>query len=83
MSLTPTPEELEGWSGVLERRFTAAAQTEDAYAEAARVAHRSACDWINMESKAFGSFRWVCDLLELEPDAVRRQVAKKRSEACA
>lgn len=81
MSLIPTGDELEQWAGVMERRVQAAVQTEDAYAEAARKAHQSACEWINGEAKAIGSFRWACDLLGLEPDAVRRSIAKRRDAA--
>ena len=76
MSLVPTPEELEQWAGVMERRVVAAKQTEDEYAEAARRAHRGAVEWIDNPSWALGSFKWVCDLLDLEPDAVRKQVKR-------
>lgn len=69
-----SPEELEGWAGVLERRFIAAAQSEDAYAMAARAAHKQAVAWIRSDSRGKGSFRFVCDLLDIEPDAVRRQL---------
>ena len=79
MSLFKSPEELEQWAGVLERRFVAAAQTEEAYVEAARTAHHGAVKWVCDDSRVIGSFLWVCDLLELEPDAVRREVAKGRA----
>ena len=76
MSLTPTDDELETWMGVLERRFIAAAQTEAAYADAARIAHRQAVEWIFHDSEIPGGFCWTCALLGLEPDAVRRELGK-------
>ena len=73
-----TDDELAGWAAVLERRFIAAAQTEDAYVAAARKARTEAVLWVGGDSTARGSFLWVCDLLGLEPDAVRRAL---RTEA--
>lgn len=70
--------EVAGWAAVLERRFIAAAQSEEAYVAAARKARREAIAWIADGSTAKGSFMWVCDLLGLEPDAVRRAL---RTEA--
>lgn len=83
MSLLLTPDELEGWAGVLERRFVAASQSEDTYAEGARAAHRGAVAWIKDDSMVKGSFRWVCDALDLEPDAVRRAMFAKVEDKAA
>lgn len=81
MSLIPDAAELDTWRGVLERRFIAAAQSEDSYAAAARKAHREATRWIHGDVKGKGSFLWTCDLLGLEPDAVRRALKTKGAAA--
>lgn len=80
MSLIPDPEELEQWRGFLERRFIAAAQTREDYMTAAGKAHEGAVAWITNDTKEKGSFRWVCDLFGLEPDAVRRAMKERGKE---
>jgi len=77
MSLLLSDDELEGWANVLERRFIAAAQSEEEYAAGARTAHRNALKWMTNNSKIKGGFLWVCDALNLEPDAVRRAMREK------
>lgn len=83
MSVIPTQAETEYWAGVLERRFIAAAQSEDAYAAAARTAHQQAVEWANHDSDIKGGFLWVCDLLGLEPDAVRRAMKVRKEDTKA
>lgn len=68
-----TPEEMEEWAGVLERRFVAAVKTEAEWLAGAKAARDQAITWLVSDDTAPGSFRWVCDLLGLEPDAVRRE----------
>jgi len=74
-------DEITGWAAILERRFVAAAQTEEDYVRAARKARSEAVAWILDGSTAKGSFRWVCDLLGLEPEAVRRELGRDRADA--
>lgn len=77
MSLVPDAEELDAWRGFLTRRFVAAAQTEADYVAAAKKAWVQSVKWVASEAKDKGSFRWVCDFLDLEPDAVRRAMKAK------
>lgn len=81
--MIPTEEELAFWSGVLERRFIAAGQTEAAYMEAARQARIEAISWIegDEQANARGSFKWVCDLLGLEWVAVRKACREELAKA--
>ena len=77
MSLLVDEEQKDLWRGVLERRFVAAAQTEEEYVLASRRAHQLAKNWIESEITMRGSFLWVCDVLDLESDAVRRSLKEK------
>ncbi len=78
--LLPTPEELEQWARFLENKFIAASQSEEAYLDGARVAYRGAVKWFHDDSQVVGGFRWVCDLLNLEPVAVRRAAREKDAD---
>ncbi len=45
--------------------------------------YADAADWVNSRSRAWMSFEWVCDLLDTNPDYVRRlilQQAKARRQ---
>lgn len=77
MSLIPDAEELDAWRGFLTRRFVAASQSEKDYVAAAKKAWAQSVKWIESNAKDKGSFRWVCDFLDLEPDAVRRAAKEK------
>ena len=79
MSLLVDEEQKDLWRGVLERRFIAAAQTEEEYVLASRRAHKLAQEWIESQITMRGSFLWVCDVLDLEADAVRRALTEKKS----
>jgi hypothetical protein len=68
-----THEEMEEWAGVIERRFVAAVKTEAEWLAGAKAARAQAIMWLMSDDTAPGSFRWVCDLLGMEPDAVRRE----------
>lgn len=54
--------------------------TEEELQDYARVAGEDAEAWIDSNSEEVGSFVWVCDLLDLEPSAVRAAWRKKRKE---
>ena len=72
-----TPEEVEAVRADMLGKVAAAGRTERAYVEAARRAHRKALAWVADDSEAQGSFRWACDVLDLEPGAVRRALKRK------
>lgn len=78
MSLILSSDELDLLIEFLERRCIAASHSEEEYVEAARKAHRNVLEWIKSDSNIKGSFMWVCDALDLEPDAVRRALTTKK-----
>lgn len=72
----------ELWKRVLRQaqQHYIAGPTEQELNDYARVAGEDAEAWIDSDSEEVGSFIWVCDLLDLEPSAVRAAWRKKRKE---
>lgn len=72
-----TPDEIEAVRAEMLGKMAAAGRTEAAYVQAARRAHRKAVSWVADDSDGEGSFRWACDVLDLDPGAVRRALKHK------
>lgn len=75
--LIMSPEEIEAVRAEMTGKVAAAGRTEKQYVDAARYAHRKAIAWVADDSTAAGSFRWACDVLDLDPSAVRRALKHK------
>lgn len=58
--------ELELWRNVLWIAI------RDRQGQFGKNLQRDAQAWLNSDRKEVGSFRWVCDILNLDPQAVRR-----------
>lgn len=72
-----TSDEIEAVRAEMLGKMAAAGRTEKQYVDAARYAHRKALAWVADDSTAEGSFRWACDVLDLDPGAVRRALKRK------
>lgn len=71
-------EERALWIGVLVRALFDLAGI-DGVCERAKIAllQSSALAWIESTRSDLGSFRWICNSLNLEPSAVRRAIFKE------
>lgn len=58
------------------KRVTLAKMTLEAALEETRQEWTTVQAWIRSKSEARGSFNFLCDLFDLEPDAVRRAIAE-------
>lgn len=72
------PEDREVLAAIFASRVSLAKKTEDQAADEARTEHQRAIKWVANNSQKEGSFLWMCDEFELEPDAVRRAIMEKR-----
>lgn len=75
-------EFLELWKRILQqaKQYYVSGPTEEELQDYARVAGEDAESWIESNSEEVGSFVWACDLLDLEPSAVRAAWRRKRKE---
>lgn len=79
MSLNNLPEaDRAVLAGIFASRVSMAKMTEDEAAAQARAEHKKTLTWIKSESVAMRSFRWFCDLFDMDHTAVRRAIAEKR-----
>lgn len=71
---------VELWTAVLKqaRQYYVRGPSERELEDYRRVAEEDARAWIDSDSEETGSFVWVCDLLGLEPDDVRRRMRRER-----
>ena len=67
---------LELWKEVLKKALKDAKQGPDdrEVKDYIFCTKENAKDWITGNSESPGSFIWVCDLLDLSPSAVRREI---------
>lgn len=76
MSLLNTDVDREILAGIFKSRVELAKKSPEKAAEEAREEHARNLKWFASNSKAKGSFLWTCDLFDLEPDAVRRELKR-------
>ena len=60
------------------RRVALAKMSEEEAIEHMRLEWKTTQAWAKSDSEKVGSFRWFCDLFDLEPSAVRRAIREKR-----
>lgn len=66
------------WAAVLERGLTDWRESRTIESAAARLRVAELATWLGTARHAPGTFLWICDVLGLEPDAVRRAFARDR-----
>ena len=71
---------LELWKEVLKKALKDAKQGPDdrEVKDYVFCTKENAKDWINSASESPGGFIWVCELLDLSPSAVRREIFGRR-----
>lgn len=65
-------------SGIFASRVSTAKLTEAEAVEQAQVEHKKTIAWVASDSTKERSFRWFCDLFDLDCTAVRRAIAERR-----
>lgn len=69
------------WAAVLWQALGDAVRLARAKRPTPRHWHQDALDWFANESVEIGSFRWICDLMGLDPNRVRERVERMMVEA--
>jgi len=65
-------------AGVFASRVSTAKLTEEEAVEQAKTEHKKTIAWIASDSTKERSFRWFCELFDLDYTAVRRAIAERR-----
>lgn len=76
--MNPNEIDRETLAAIFASRVSLAKRTEDEAAQDARTEHQKTMIWLASNSKAEGSFLWMCGEFELEGSAVRRAIAEKK-----
>ena len=76
--MNPNEIDRETLAAIFASRVSLAKRTEDEAAQDARTEHQKTMIWLASNSKAEGSFRWMCDEFGLDASAVRRAIAEKK-----
>lgn len=76
--MTAEQTDREVLASIFASRVSLAKMTEDEAAEASRLEHHRTLQWVKSESQKEQSFRWFCDMFDLEASAVRRAIQEKR-----
>ena len=63
------------WAHVLWQAVTDLVRSPDDQPSAIQV-REEAAEWILCDADCVGSFRWVCDLMHLDPDKVRERITR-------
>jgi hypothetical protein len=66
------------FSGIFASRVSLAKLTVDEAVEQAKTEHKKTLAWVASDSTKVRSFRWFCDLFDLEYTAVRRAIQERR-----
>ena len=71
-----TPETLDGavLAAIMKSRVETAKKTVEEVIDEAIEEHEACLRWFDSDATTKGSLRWFCEILDLEPDAVRRAV---------
>lgn len=59
-------------------RVRLAKMTPEEAVDQALLEHKRTLRWVASQSTKEGSFLWMCDYFDLEPDAVRRAIQEKK-----
>jgi len=75
------------WFCVLEETIRCLKGGPTATASSRARLRAEAITWLDSEETYPGSFRWICDTLDIEPDYLRQRIAegitlRRRSPAC-
>jgi len=71
-----TPETIDGavLAAIMTSRVETAKRTVEEVIDEAIQDHEECLRWFASDATTKGSLRWFCEILDLEPDAVRRAV---------
>ena len=65
-------------SGIFASRVSLAKLSAEEAVEQAKVEHKKTLAWVASDSVKVRSFKWFCDLFDLEHTAVRRAIQERR-----
>lgn len=77
MSILNTDVDRETLAAIFKSRVDLAKKNAEEAAADAVEEHRRTQKWFASNAKGKGSFLWMCDLFDLESDAVRREIKSK------
>lgn len=65
-------------AGIFASRVSTAKMSEEEAVEQAQVEHKKTIAWVKSDSRALRSFRWFCELFDMDYTAVRRAIQERR-----
>ena len=73
--MTPDQEKLAEYYA---RRVALAKMSEEEATEHMRLEWKTTQAWVKSDSEKIGSFRWCCDVFDLDISAVRRAIRERK-----